>query len=110
RCDMARPPHEARNAPATLEGRPLLAAERCRAGVRISIEPGTIVSGENHDGVRRIGPDLVHDLADVVVHLHERVRIVAKMGLAPPGGRGIGWIVHLDEVYIHEEGLIAFRM
>src|SRR5689334_171372 len=87
--DMARPPHEARNTPAAFEWRTLLTAERRCSRVRIGIKPGTVVGCENNDGIRSISPYLVHDLTDVVVHLHERVRIVAKMGFATPSGRGI---------------------
>jgi hypothetical protein len=47
--DVTRPPHDARNPPAALKWRTLLAAERRRPGVGISIEPRAVVSREKHN-------------------------------------------------------------
>ena len=53
---------------------------------------------------------VVHDPADVGVQLHQRVRVVAEMRLAPELRRRVGRVVHLDEVDVHEERLVALRV
>ena len=105
--DVTRPPHDAGNAPAALEGRALLAAERRRAGVGIGVQPGAVVGRHDDDRVGRLGADRVHDPADVGVELHQRIGVVAEMRLALELRRGVGRVVHLEEVDVHEERLVV---
>ena len=104
---MIRPPHDSRNAPASFERGSLLTPERCRTGVGIGIEPGAVVGGHDHDRIGCNGPDGIHDLADISVHLHQRVRVVPEMGPAGEVGRRIGRVVHLEEIDVHEERLVV---
>ena len=110
RRDVSGPPHDGRNAPAAFKGRSLLAAERGGSGIGIGIEPGAVVGGQDDDGVGRIGTNRIHYLADVGVHFHEGIRVVAEVRLASELGRRIGRVVHLDPVHVHEERLAALRV
>ncbi len=106
----ARRPHDARDAEGAFEHAALLAAERRHPGIRPGVLPRAVVGGDDDDGVGRLGPDRVHDAADVGVELQHRVRVVAELRLAPERLRRVGRVVHLHEVDIHEEGLGAVRV
>jgi hypothetical protein len=108
--DVIGPPHDTGHAPSTLERTTLLATKRGRPGIWIGIQPRAIVGGDDHNSVGRVSADFVHNPTDIGIHLHQRVGIVAEMRFAPERGRCIGWIVHLDEVDIHEERLVTLRM
>ena len=108
--DVIRPPHDAGHAPAAFERRAFLAAERRGSRIWIGIQPRAIVGGHDHDRIGCDGPDGVHDLADVGVKLHQRVRVVPEMRPAGEVRRRIGRVVHLEEIDVHEERLVAVRV
>ena len=103
----ARRPHDAGNAPGTLERGTLLAAERGHPGIRPGILPGTVVGGEDDDGVGRLGADGVHDAADVGVELEHRVGVVAEVRLPLERLRRVRRVVQLHEIDAHEEWIGA---
>src|SRR5271166_1818153 len=107
RRDVIRPPHDAWDAPAAFERGSFLTPEWCRAGIWIGIQPGAIVCGHYHDRIGCDGPDGIHDLSDVGVKLHQRVRVVSEMRPAREVRRRIGRVVHLEVIDIHEERLVA---
>ena len=95
------------HAPAAFERRAFLATERRGSRIWIGIQPRAIVGGHDHDRIGCDGPDGVHDLADIGVKLHQRVRVVPEMRLAGELRRRIGRVVHLEEIDVHEERLVA---
>jgi hypothetical protein len=108
--NLAGPPHQGRDTPTTFKAGAFHTAERRGAGVGPGILPGTIVGRHDHDGVGRLRADGIHDPADVVVEFQHGIRIVAEMGLPSELRRRIVRVVHLHEVDIHEEGLVALGM
>ena len=108
--DVVRPPHDARHAPAAFERRALLATERRGSRIRIGIQPGAVVGRHDHDRIGCDRPDGVHDLADIGVKLHQRVRVVAQMRPAGEVRRRVGRVVHLEEIHVHEERLGVVRV
>src|SRR5947207_4335935 len=73
RRNMIRPPHNARNAPTSLEGRTFFAAERVRATVGIRILPRAVVGSRNDDGVWRLRANDIHNPADVIIEFQHRI-------------------------------------
>ena len=108
--DMARPPHNGGDTPAAFEWRALLAAERRGSRIRIGIQPGAIVGRQNDDRIGCHCTNGIHDFADVGVKLHYRVGVVTEMRPAGEVGRCIGGVVHLEEIHVHEERLVADSM
>jgi hypothetical protein len=71
--------HDAGHAETTLERRTFLAAEWNGAGVRPRILPRAIVGGDDDDGVGSLGPDGVHDLADIGIQFQHGIRVIAEV-------------------------------
>jgi hypothetical protein len=62
-----------------LERRTFLAAERNGAAVRPRVLPRAIVGGDDDDGVGSLGPDFVHNLADVGIQLQHGIGVIAEV-------------------------------
>ena len=77
--NLAGRPHDARYTEAALERRTFFAAERNGAGVRPRILPRAIVGGDDDDGVGSVGPNFVHDLADVGIKFYHGIGVVAEV-------------------------------
>src|SRR5258706_2071326 len=95
RLDVARPAHYARHPEATLKDSALSRFERCHAAIRPSEHFGSVVGGEDDDGVVR--------LADVIQVLQERTDTIVHLGHTGLFLTVVGLVVHEGLVFRGQE-------
>ena len=96
--------------PAAFERRAFFTTERGRSGIGIGVQPRAVVGRHDDDRVGRVGADFIHDLADVGIESPSANPNSHPDATCREIRRRIGRVVHLDEVDIHEERLVALRV